>query len=391
MRNLVLIQILAYLFISPLTLMVMGEDVVYRFDLSVVFLLSFIAGIVIAQGGRSTVVGPVVVSPPSLPAWLKLCLIALACAYIFVVISNGLIDRRQGSEVMAQIYANIPLFDLFILRIYEIIFYPVLIVVVIGLYRDTSILTKLLLVSFFIGFLFTGVLVSRSKLVIPLLLYYVIFIAPKPDWQPISKNVFVLGALILTLLALLIGLDRIKDFDGLSVYFIEDVLKRIDGLELISLVDEVIDIPFWGTLDTNVFSNFLATIPFLEKASVLKEMGLTSSKSYLLQIILGYTQFDINNSALTDIYYFGGYILLIVGSCFYGYLVMKFDISIRSNNLWRGRVKMAFMLSFLINSIRIEQDYFSILFNTLRDFIILYLLFFGLRLSVNPNRLAANS
>ncbi|EKD99138.1 MAG: hypothetical protein ACD_23C00112G0006 [uncultured bacterium] len=382
MRNLVLIQILAYLFISPLTLMVMGESAIYRLDLSVVFLLSFIAGIVIAQGGRSTAVGSVAVSPPSLPAGLKLCLIALTCAYIFVVISNGLIDRRQGSEVMAQIYANIPLFDLFILRIYEIIFYPVLIVIVIGLHRDTGILTKLLLVSFFVGFLFMGVMVSRSKLVIPLLFYYVIFIVPKPDWQPISKNVFVLGALVLASLALLIGLDRIKDFDSLSVYFIEDVLKRIDGLELISLVDEIVDIPFWGTLDINMFSNFLAAIPFLEKASVLKEMGLTSSKSYLLQIILGYTQFDINNSVLTDIYYFGGYILLIVGSCVYGYFVMKFDLSIRSNSLWQSRAKMAFMLSFLINAIRIEQDYFSIPFNILRDFIILYLLFLGLRFFV---------
>ena len=350
MRNLVLIQILAYLFISPLTLMVMGESAIYRLDLSVVFLLSFIAGIVIAQGGRSTAVGSVAVSPPSLPAGLKLCLIALTCAYIFVVISNGLIDRRQGSEVMAQIYANIPLFDLFILRIYEIIFYPVLIVIVIGLHRDTGILTKLLLVSFFVGFLFMGVMVSRSKLVIPLLFYYVIFIVPKPDWQPISKNVFVLGALVLASLALLIGLDRIKDFDSLSVYFIEDVLKRIDGLELISLVDEIVDIPFWGTLDINMFSNFLAAIPFLEKASVLKEMGLTSSKSYLLQIILGYTQFDINNSVLTDIYYFGGYILLIVGSCVYGYFVMKFDLSIRSNSLWQSRAKMAFIFFDKCNS-----------------------------------------
>lgn len=382
MKNLVLIQILAYLFISPLTLMLMDGDVIYRLDLSVIFLLSFIAGIVIAWGGRSTAVGPVVVSPPSLPAWLKLCLIALACAYIFVVISNGLIDRRQGSEVMAQIYANMPLFELLILRIYEVIFYPVLIIIAIGLYGNTGILTKLLLVSFFVGFLFTGVLSSRAKLVIPLLFYYVIFIAPKPAWQPISKNVFVLGSLLLASLAFLIGLDRIKDFDGLSVYFIEDVLRRVDGLELVSLVDQAVEIPFWGTLDTNVFSNFLAAIPFMEKASALKEMGLTSSKSYLLQIILGYAQFDINNSMLTDIYYFGGYILLIIGSCFYGYLVMKFDLSLRLNNLWRDRVKVAFMLSFLMNGIRIEQDYLSILFNTLRDFVILYLLFFGLRFSI---------
>ena len=382
MRNLVLIQILTYLFISPLTLMVMGEDVIYRFDLSVVFLLSFIAGIVIAQGGRSTAVGPVVVSPPSLPAWLKLCLIALACAYIFVVISNGLIDRRQGSEVMAQIYANIKLFDLLIIRIYEIIFYPVLIVVLVGLRKNFNILTKSLLFSFFIGFLFTGVLDSRYKLLVPLLFYYVIFVSPKPDWQPIPKNVFMLGVLVLTSLAFLIGLGRVKDFDSLSVYFIEDVLRRVDGLELISLVDRIVDIPFFGTLDVNVFSNFLAVIPFLEVASILKEMGLTSSKGYFLQIILGYSQYDINNSLLTDLYYFGGYILLIFGSFFYGYLVMKFDISIKSNSIWRGRVQMAFMLSFLMNAFRIEQDFFGIVLNTFRDFIIFYILFLTFRFSI---------
>jgi hypothetical protein len=362
--------------------MAIGGNTIYRLDLSAIFLSSFIVGIVIAKGGYSTALSPVVVLPPSLPAWSKLCLIVLACAYIFLVFSNGLIDRRQGSEVMAQIYANIPLFELLILRIFEIIFYPVLIVVVIGLYRDVSILTKLLMASFFIGFFCMGVLSSRSKLIIPLLFYYVIFIAPKTVWQPLSRNFLVSGSLILTSLALLIGLDRVEGVDDLSVYFIDDVFKRVDGLELISLVDKIVDIPFFGTLDVDIFSNFLAVIPFMEKASILKEMGLTSSKSYLLKIILGYSQFDINNSAITDIYYFGGYILLIVGSYFYGYLVMKFDLSVRSYNLWRGRVKMAFMLSFLINAIRIEQDYFSILFNTLRDFVILYLLFLGLRFSI---------
>jgi hypothetical protein len=387
MTHLVLAQIIIYLFITPLIIMFMGGGDGYRLDLSVLFLLSFVAGLVFVKYRSPATLMRQAVPPPLMRWWLKLGLVVLTISYIFVAVANGLMVRRQGSEVMAEIFANLPLFHLLILRVYEVVFYPVLLVVLVGLQRDHGVLVKLLLFGFFIGFVFMGVLDSRAKLIIPLLFYYVLFVAPKPRWRPIPTKLIVVGALILGLMVFFIGLGRVQDFDGLSEYILEDVLKRVDGLELLSKIDGVVNIPFWGTLDTKMFVNFVAAVPFLEATSVLKEMGLTSSKSYFLQVILGYSQFDHVNSAITDLYYFGGYMLLIFGSYLYGYYVMKLDLSVKSNSIWRSQIVLAFMLSFLVNAIRIEHDYFSIVINTARDFLILYLLFFGLRFYV-PAKIA---
>ena len=84
---------------------------------------------------------------------------------------------------------------------------------------------------------------------------------------------------------------------------------------------------------------------------------------------------------ITDLYYFGGYILLTLGAFLYGYLVMSFDISLKTNNIWRTQLGMALLMSFLVNALRIEQDCFSMVFVIFRDSIIYYLLFIGLRFS----------
>jgi hypothetical protein len=382
MSNLILAQIIVYLFVSPLIITLMGGGDDYRLDLSVFFLLSFIAGLFFVKYRYPITLMRQVVPPPLMKWWLKIGLIVLTILYIFAVVANGLVVRRQGSEVMAGIYANLPFFHLLIIRVYEVIFFPVLVVVLIGFQRDHGILIKLILFWFFIGFVFTGVLDSRAKLIIPLLFYYVIFIAPKPRWRPIPTKHLMVGAVMLGLMVFFIGLGRVQDFNGLSEYIIADIVERVDGLLLLSKIEEVIEIPFWGTFDVKIFLNFVALFPFLEGASVLKEMGLTSSKSYYLQVILGSSQFDHVNSVITDLYYFGGYLLLILGSYSYGYFTMRFDISVKSNSLWESRVSMAFMLSFLINALRIEQDFFAILINIARDFFILYFLFIGLRFHI---------
>lgn len=387
MKNLVLLQIFAFLFISPLIITFTGGSTDYRLGLSVLLLLSFVAGLALAKYRSPLNTLRRAASFPVMTTWLKLSLIILTAAYISVVVSNELMVRRQGSEVMAEIFANLPVFQLLVLRVYEVIFYPVLIAVLVGMRRDRSATTKLLLLGFFVGFAFTGVLDSRAKLITPLLFYYVIFIASKSSWRPVPSKFLVMGGVFLGLMAFSIGLDRSSDFDRVSEYFFEDVLRRLDGLELISIVDGVVNIPLFGTLDTHIFANFLAGIPFYEGAAALKEAGLTSSKSYLLQVVLGFDQFDINNSVVTDLYYFGGYPLLIAGSCLYGYLVMAFDLAVRSNDICRNRRRMAFMLSFLVNALRIEQDYFSIALSTFRDFLILYFLFYGFRFYL-PARVA---
>lgn len=378
MRNLILLQIGVYLFLSPFLRMLVGEDINYRFDISTAFLIFFCLGIFLSGKLQKSEVVLSEVIPPLLSNWLKLCLVTLAFCYVYVVISNQLLDRRQGSEVMAEIYAHIPIYHLIILRVFEIIFYPVLVVVLVGYHRNNDFYMRLLCISFFVAFLFSGIFVSRAKLFYPVLFYYIAFSSSKSNFGNISKKYQNLSILLIGILVVSIFLFRIDTYNNIAEYLIEDVLRRVDGLELISIIDEVVDIPFIGTLDFKMFLNLFAVVPFLEGTTLLKELGMTSTKSYYLQVILGYPQFDINNSMATDLYYFGGLIMLAVGGVFYGCLVWKLDFYFKSGRIWRSHILLAFMLSFMVNGLRIEQDYFAIVLNVVRDFIILYIIFFGL-------------
>lgn len=344
----------------------------YRFDLSLFFLVSFFTGIafsriMVARGKRSNCD-----RLPFIPGGVKLSLMGLALLYIYVVVVNGLEVRRQGSEDMAYLFANLPLMHLAILRIFEIIFYPFLFIILRGLQYDRAGPMKLLLAIFLVAFVFTGILDSRAKIILPLFYYYAVFIAPKSKWMPIS-NKFLIGMMVFAFSAIVvITFYRLNDFDGFFEYIREDILSRLDGLDFVSQVAGQVGISWWGTHDFLVFSNFIAAIPFLEEANALKEIGMTSSKNYLLQQVLGLAQFDVVNTLATDLYYFGGYFLLMIGAAIYGFLVMRFDIVARTNRLWSSRIMMAFMFSFLINALRIEIDFFGMVINILRDFSILY-------------------
>lgn len=386
MTKVVLIQIIIYLFIMPLSLFNLDVVKNYRFDLSLVFLIFFLAG---AFSVRKNLNTKSILNNkqyiPKVTLTLKLMLILLSICYIFVIISNDLLVRRQGSDVIAIIYANLNSIDLLIIRVFEIIFYPILLLTFYNFRRDKTTSSKVLLLSLVVAFFFTGIIDSRAKLLIPILTYYVFFIAPGRIYQPIKPIIFKITALILILLACLIGFSRINDFIDLGKYLQNDILSRLDGLELISLVHEQSNIPFWGSFDFLIFTNFIASIPFFEEAKALKAVGLTSSKNYLLQVILGRSQMDMNNSLLTDLFYFGGYPLLVLGSGIYGYCSAKLDFFILSETLFSSRLKTSFMMSFFINSLRLEQDYFGILISIFRDFLILYFIFLGIKFVRNRN------
>jgi hypothetical protein len=377
-KNLVLAQITVYLFLSPLAMLLLEDVKSYRFDISVFFLLSFFIGVAFAQTLIARGMSGNYDRFPFIPGAVKLSLMGLALLYIYVVVANGLVIRRQGSENMANLFANLPLIHLAILRIFEILFYPVFFIIMKGLQYDRGGALKLLLAIFLVAFAFTGILDSRAKILLPIFYYYVLFIASESGWKPIS-NKFLIGIILLGLSSnVVIALIRMDDFGNLFEYIQEDFISRLDGLNLISRVTHEMNISWLGTYDFMLFSNFVAGIPFLEAATALKEAGMTSSKNYLLKEVLGMVQIDHVNTMVTDLYYFGGYFLLIICAMHYGYLVMRLDILVRTNRLWSSRILMAFMFSFLINALRIEVDYFGMWINIFRDFCLL----FGMSLTI---------
>lgn len=386
MQIIILIQIIIFLFISPLVLYWTQGDIDYLFSISIVFLFAFLCGLKLGKfrGGN---IGPRNQNfVPIIPSWLKPLLIFWTALYASVVVSNDLLFRRQGSEVMAELYSNLPISNLLILRCYEISFFPILIVMIASLSFDKARLIKICIFIYIIGFLFMGVLDSRAKLLMPIIFYYMIFFKPNGYRNRTSRLYLYIASLLIFMAVLIVGMDRIKDFNSFYELLIHDFVKRTDGLELISLVNKNIQIPFVGTLDSRIMINFISMIPFHSEAQELKLTGLTSSKNFLLREIIGAETFDMNNSVVSDLYYYGGFIGLIVGSLVYGYFVGKFDVAVKTSTIWSGRARAAFLLAFMINAFRIEVDYFSIILATSRDFIVMYVLFLALQfISVNVN------
>lgn len=384
MKNLVLLQIIAYLFVSPILISLAGDSEGYRFDISLIFLVSFCIGLALVRQSSWRVSATDLKSYPYIPVQMKLASIVIALLYIHTVIEYGLLDRRQGSEVMALVFAGLPLMQLAILRIFEILFYPMLFIILVGLQYDRSKLLRVLLVAYLCAFPFTGVLDSRAKLLMPIIYYYMLFIAPRPAWNPISRKIFISFCLLAVIGVLIIAAIRLGDPTDISGYVLADFVSRLDGLEFSSKLARNGTSSLWGTLDLNVFLNFVSAVPFLDSATELKAAGMTSSKNYLLQEILGSSQFDVNNSIITDLYYFGGYFFLVVGGMFYGYLVKRFDLVMKSNRIWKGRASLAFMMSFMINAFRFESDYFGMILSVFRDFFIFYVAFWAINLIKRP-------
>ncbi len=356
-----------------------GVEVDYLFGASLVFLCAFLVGLQLGKGRASPRNIANVEFVPQLPLWVKLLFSGWTVLYILVVVSNELVFRRQGSHEMAVIYSNLPLSNLIVLRGYEVAFYPATIAMIASLLFDKGQLIRFSLLVMFSGFLFMGVMDSRAKLLMPVLFYYMIFLTPRSSRLQLPKKYLYLGGLVLFFAALIIGAGRMNDFDGFSEYLIQDLIRRTDGLELISLINQDLAIPFQGTLDFRIFVNFVAMIPFLPEAETLKSIGLTSSKNFLLREILVFEAFDMNNSVIADLFYFGGYIGVAIGAIIYGYFAGKFNAIARTATIWKKRVRAAFLLAFMMNCFRIEVDFFSMVISTSRDFFIIYFVFLMFR------------
>jgi len=378
-KKLVSLQLFLYLVLSPAILYLTGERDSYRLDLAVVMIFSFFVG---GHFSSRKIIENVKNSFPYctyyIYPWMNIMMFIFSLLYVYTIFSNGLYERRQGSELMAVIYANMPISHLFIIRIYEVIFYPFVILLLHQSRWSHKSFPKWMILSLISAFFFMGILDSRSKLLMPLVFYLVFFYFQGKSIPAVSPIFFKVTSLFLILGVIFVVLHRLEGFDDFYSYFIVDFLKRLDGLELISLVNDHKTIPFFGTYDFLVFSNFLSSIPFLDSAKALKEIGLTSSKSYLLQSVLDLKQMDMNNTIVTDLFYFGGYPFLAFGGFFYGFYVTKFDVLVRNDRWLCNRLTLAMLISFGINALRIEQDFFGMVLAVFRDFFILNIFLLGL-------------
>jgi hypothetical protein len=380
MTPIVAIQLIVWLAVSPVLLTVLGSETVYRWDVAFVFLTFFFGTLLWSRFSPAIAAARKPMAGVSIPLLVKVALMCHAIGYMYVVLDNDLLFRRMGHAYMAEVYSQLDILSLLVLRLFEVVYYPALIAMCFSLRVDKGKWLRALLAIWLVTLLFTGALDSRGKLLAPIIFFYVFFVHSSAANAPISKSLMAFLATVFGGGAIFVFASRLDNFDDTSEFAMTELFTRTDGLELLSMLAAARDIPIYGTLDPLMFANFVAMVPFLEVSAQLKELGLTSTKNYFLQVILGIDAFDINNSVVTDMYYFGGLIGAALGAMAYASSLSFLDRQIRTGRFWDSRVRAALMFAFLINAIRVEYDFFAVLIAIARDFFIIFSLLFFLRI-----------
>ncbi len=298
--------------------------------------------------------------------------IILALAYCYVSWSNGLINRRQGSEAMAAIFGTLPIGQLVILRAYEIICVPALILYVFG---ERKLFEKFLFVGILLLTLpFMGLADSRGRLVV-LAISLLCFVRFDQFVRFLYSNIrlYAAGGLVLSVFGY-VSYQRSQQYSSLTEYMFVEVVKRLDGMNLVTELRDFGFISYWGSFDWNMFGPLISRIPFLEAAQAAKLAGKTSTKQYYLQDLLITNRLDDSNSMLTDPLYFGGLVGVLVGFYVLGNFVGLFDKFVKEGKLLTNRFRLVLAMAFVMSYSIIEVDYVGAFTSLLQNAVLIGLL-----------------
>lgn len=372
LRWLVFIQACVYLLIMP----TLRASVELGYNPPIT--LALIAVVALALGSffpplNRTTLNPVsddiVRLRPRSSLWLGWIL--LAFVYSIVAVRYDLLNRRQGSEFMAELYATLPLPVLAILRGYELLFIPTLILYTFGTDKEEKWHRIAILVASLLSLPFMGLADSRGRLLV-MGIYLVSFVPSDRfivyffrNWRIIAGGLLGVSAFAAA------SVKRAADYGSLSDYLFMEVYSRLDGLNLVAKLQEASLMSNWGKFDFAMFDPLIAKIPFLEAAQTAKLMGRTSTKQYLIQDILRSSNLDDTNSMITDPVYFAGVAGLVIAFFGLGWGLRRFDKFIAEKRLlvafWPTTIAFSFAISFSV----FENDYIGSLANMLQVMVLI--------------------
>jgi hypothetical protein len=294
----------------------------------------------------------------------------LTLLYAFVSLSNGLWNRRQGSEFMADVYGNLPLVELAILRIYEIVFIPAAVIYLFGKQSSASRFTMMLILLASLPFM--GIQDSRGRILV-LSVSILSFVRIDSVRSFIVNN---LKVLILVFLAvgvfIYVSVQRATSYARAEDYFFYEVVRRFDGLNLVSQLRDSGYINYFGSFDLAMFGPLVSRIPFIEAGRFAKLEGVTSTKQYFLKSILNTGKIDDSNSMILDPLYFGGLVSVAIAFAALGYFIAKFDRYVGEGRLFSSRTRLSLFLAFVTSFAIIEVDYFGTVTSFIQNFVILF-------------------
>lgn len=296
-----------------------------------------------------------------------------AILYATTVLSYGLLSRRQGSEFMAELYSQLPIYALIIIRFYEILLIPFILLYLFPA-RIPLFHKRIAFSAIILSLPFTGIMDSRSKLLI-IVLYVACFIKVdnfKNAFLKYARLYFV--GLIAAGAFVFYSAQRLSGYSSFNDFLLVEVYQRLDGLSLVTDLRDSGALDRTGQFNFAMFDPLLSRIPFLEAARVAKSMGRTSSKQYYLQEVLGRNQLDAPNSMIADPLYFAGWAGVIVAFIVLGYLIAIHDGFIKAGKLFRGsKNRTAIAIAFVTSFVLIENDLVGAPLSFLQNYIVVSL------------------
>jgi len=376
------------LFVSPIVRIKLEyEEVSYSFEIALLFMFIFlVAGKVSTKRKCHT---EQLASPLLMSLHGTIIVTLWAVLYSVLSMEHGLINRRIGTNEAALLFSSIPIFDLAAFRIFELLL-PFIIahLIVKKIKFNLDLADKILAVCLIPALALSGLAFSRSQTFF-LLACSAIILQNSLTRREFSKLLMV-ASMAAVFAFVLVSVYRVtfSPVDSFSAHFSDEILKRVDGLELISLLVETYGYQSIGINPSSIAAPVLSSIPFLPAAVELKASASTTIKSIILALEFGSLQGDTNSFAIVDAYYWGGFIGLMFSAAFLGYAAKRVDQRILIS---KSVVTNSLFIALACNVIYLEREFISILIGTVRDFVIYTAIFFVCcrKNNFEPNNLVA--
>jgi hypothetical protein len=356
-RWIILSQAVIYLILMP-ALHARGE---LGYDppllVGLVGVVALLAGMYAGRLGKSRTSANIRSATPLLEPrpQLWVAFVGVAVVYDILSLNYGLLNRRQGSEFMADLYASLPISSLAVIRGFEILVLPI---VILYSFSPAPFYQKVVVgLTVLISLPFMGLVDSRGRLLV-MAITVLSFVPIRTFLQESVRNIRVYFVAALVLGGFLyFSADRAAKYYSASDYLQTEVIERLDGLNLVTQLREAQTLPYSGTFDPMLLSPLISRIPFLEAARSAKEIGRTSSKQYFLQDVLRNGRYDDSNSIITDPLYFAGIAGVILSFVALGSIIARFDLVVEGGRLLLGRLSTALMFAFAISFVMFENDF----------------------------------
>lgn len=296
-------------------------------------------------------------------SWFAGAWVVLAIAYAIIAVRYGLLNRRQGSEYMAELYATLPLQVLALLRIYELLLIPVLLLYTFGAGARQGRQRLAILLATIASLPFMGLADSRGRLLV-MGIYLLSFVTVERFITYFYRNWrIVAGGIVVITTFIVVSVKRAGSYSSLSDYLFMEVYSRLDGLNLVTQLQDTNQLSYWGKFDLGMINPLLSKVPFLEAAKAAKMMGKTSTKQYIIQDVIGSMKLDDSNSMITDPMYFGGLIGVVFAFFALGLAMRRFDQFIADRKLLVNFWPSALALTFATSVAIFENDFMGALAN----------------------------